>query len=132
MISELISFLKGMHNSFPLVNLDMNRFYDAYFSNNFKGEVKDLFEKVRLEKIQERVFLRDIIFVLFQIGIVGIKKSSSEPMVFFYDRAINITSAQEIKPDFRIYIHKAFYYALGIVVKELEPDKFSSPEEATL
>ena len=124
-ISELIAFLKGMHSNFRLINLDLNKFYDAYFSNNFKGEVKELFEKVRTEKIPEKTFVRDIIFILFKIGVVGLKKSPSEPILFFYDRAVNIVSAQEIKPDFKIYIHKAFYYALGVVVKELEPDRIS-------
>jgi hypothetical protein len=128
-ISELIMSLRGMHHSFRLATLDINRFYDAYFSKNFKGEVKELFEKVRSDLMPDRIFMRDIIFILFKMGVVGVKRSSTEPVLYFYDKSVSLLNPQELKSDYRIYIHKAFYSVLGIVVKELEPDLPSFPQE---
>ena len=57
------------------------------------------------------------------MGIIGIKKDSSYPTQFFYEKNVHLV-ANDIAGDSKIYVHKAFYASLKINTKDLEQDRY--------
>lgn len=122
-ISKLCYFLTGIHNGFRIINIKEESFYELYCdedSKSFKGDFKIILAQWQKNKIKFRDFLKEALYILYKVGIIGIKKPHS-PIQFFYDK-VNPVLISDINSDCRIYVHKAFYSALSINVKALEVD----------
>jgi hypothetical protein len=112
-----------MHNGFKLVNIKEDQFYDLYCdedSKSFKGDFKNSLTQWQKNKLKFKDFLKEVIYILYKVGIVGIKKPQSS-LQFFYDKNVPI-QPNDINSDCRIYVHKSFYSTLSINVKALEAD----------
>ncbi|MCB2379281.1 hypothetical protein LGH70_16915 [Hymenobacter sp. BT635] len=126
-IRRLWSSFHGIYNGFKLSNFSDSKLTDIYCDldiiKGFKGELYYIFLAWREDRIKYKDFLQSFFYILFRIGIVGIKKSGQEATVFFYSK-----DSFTIKADFtlesRIYIHKMFYSALKINTKALENDYY--------
>ncbi len=124
-IRKICSCLIGIHNGFKIINIKEDSFYQIYCDEEyikfFRGELYDVCHKWSNKKIKFKDFLKEIFFILYRIGIIGIKKGPEFPIQFFYDKASPIL-IDDFDSDVRIYIHKTFYSALKINVKEQETD----------
>jgi len=126
-ISEIYKFLYGKYNGFRLRNIKEDEFTNIYFiekpEERFKGELLSSILRWRNDESKFIVFLKEIIYILYFIGILGIKKSANYPVSFFYDKEVDITP-NDINNDCKIYVHKAFYSVLKINVKEMEENEY--------
>lgn len=126
-IGKILQFLIGKHNGFNVRNIREEDFYSVYTVDNpdkvFKGELYEWLNKWIHDKMKFTEFLRNILFLLYQFGVIGIKKDSEYPIQFFYEKNLSL-SIEDIQPNSKIYIHKAFYSILKINVKEVGPDSY--------
>lgn len=126
-LKPLYNFLTGRYNGFRLKNLKEDDFEEIYFdenyTNRYKGELLDLIHKLRTENIKFAAFSKEIVFLLYFIGLLGIKKSANYKTSFFYEQDVMLTP-NDINNDCKIYVHKAFYSVLKINTKELEEDQY--------
>ncbi len=126
-INTLIKFLIGKVNGFRLHNIKEDEFYHIFGIDSpeklFKGLLSDLVSKWNAQTLEFQEFLKEIIHLLYQIGILGIKKSPQYPIMYSYEDISSI-SITDINSDCRIYIHPAFFSALKVNVKAMEIDRY--------
>lgn len=126
-LSNVFSFLEIKFNGFRLKNIKEDEFESIYFDENYlenyKGELLDIIHKWKNDEIKFNIFLKELIFLLYFIGIIGIKKSANYKTCFFYDKDVLI-SVNDINNDCKIYVHKAFYSVLKINTKALEENEY--------
>nr|WP_294946274.1 hypothetical protein [uncultured Mucilaginibacter sp.] len=122
-IQNLFKFLYGKFNGFNFKNIKEDDFtsilLDDKASQTYKGELSDVIVKWQKNQIPFSVFLKQVIYLLYMFGIIGIKRSPTHPIEFFYEDNTSITLT-DITNDCKIYIHKAFYSALKINTKDQE------------
>jgi hypothetical protein len=131
-ISKCYTFLFGIHNGFNVYNIKEDSFADVLLDNELlysvKGELKGIIEKWRssgtnLNDFKE--FLKELLFIFFRIGIIGIKRKPELPIEYFYNYDASIDSS-DFNQNVKIYVHKALFSALKINSKEQEIDFLSS------
>lgn len=126
-LRNVFDFLKGKIDGFRLKSIKEDEFESIYFDenylNNYKGELQDLIHKWKNDTVKFNTFIKEIIYLLYFMGILGIKKSANYSTSFFYDKDVLIT-ANDINNDCKIYVHKAFYSSLKINTKALEEDSY--------
>jgi hypothetical protein len=126
-IRRILRFLNGKHNGFSVKNIKEDEFTDIYFEDHvneyFHGELLVWLTQWKKRQITFQHFLKHILYLLYQIGIVGIKKDATYPTQFFYDKNVFLVM-NDILLDSKIYVHKAFYASLKINTKELEQNHF--------
>lgn len=126
-ISNLYSFLVGRYNGFRLRNLKEDDFITLLIGENpelkYKGALLSLVKRYREEGVKFNNVVKEIIFILYEMGVVGIKKGPTYPVCFYYDREIQLT-VNDMNFDCKIYVHKAFYSVLKINTKELESEVY--------
>ena len=127
-ISKACKFLIGIHNGFNFYNIKEEMFAEIIVENDFcehfKGELKAIAIKWKNSKGKPddfKDFLRELLYILYRIGIIGVKRGPSYPLQFFYDKEPPITS-NDFDNNTKIYVHKSLYSALKINVKEQEAD----------
>ncbi|MFD2784908.1 P-loop ATPase, Sll1717 family [Hymenobacter rubripertinctus] len=122
-IKKSCDFLIGMYNGFRIKNIDEERFYSLYtdesYEKSFKGELYRITHLWRLNKMRYSTFVSELSYILYTVGIIGIKKSSKHSIYFFYNSDEDI-SISDFNSEARLYVHKAFYSVLKINVKALE------------
>lgn len=126
-IRKLWVVFQGMYNGFKLSNFSDSKLADIYCDleviKGFKGELYSLFFSWREEKVKYRDFLPSFFYLMFRIGVIGIKKTGLEKTVFFYSKDNFIIKA-DFTPDSKLYVHKMFYSSLKINTKALEEDYY--------
>ncbi|POY35482.1 hypothetical protein C3K47_15595 [Solitalea longa] len=122
-IREIYKFLEAKYNGFNVRNIKEDEFINIYFSEElekkFRGDLLLIIQKWKSDETKFNSFLKELLFLLYLIGIIGIKKGPTAPVQFFFDKTYALTK-NEISNDSKIYVHKAFYSALRINTKELE------------
>ncbi|GAB2525732.1 P-loop ATPase, Sll1717 family [Rufibacter soli] len=122
-IKRLTNFLTGIHNGFRLRNIKEDSFYELYCDEDakgFKGDFKNSLILWQKGKLKFREFIKEVLYILYKVGIIGIKKPNSS-IQFSYENS-NPILVSDFDSDCRIYVHKAFYSVLSINVKALEVD----------
>lgn len=126
-LNDIYSFLVGKYNGFRLKNIKEEEFINLLLGENpenkYKGELLDIVLKYKNNNIKFSVLIKDIVYILYQIGVVGIKKGPTFPVCYYYDKDIQLT-INDLNNDCKIYVHKAFNAALKINTKEMEADVF--------
>jgi len=124
-INRLSKFLYSKHNGFRLRNIKEDDFDTTLLEENpnnvFKGDLAVVVIKWQNNEIKFITFLKEVIYIFYNAGILGIKKGPTHPVQFFYEKNALI-SINDLTNDSKIYVHKAFYSALKINVKEMESD----------
>jgi hypothetical protein len=127
-ISKIVKFLRGIFNGFKIYNIKEDSFAEVLieteYVNSFKGELYDACIKWKNSKgdiVNFRIFLSEVLYILYRIGIVGIKRSADLPIEFYYDEQ-HPTTKSDFTNDIKIYVHKSLYSVLKINVKEQEKD----------
>lgn len=129
-IRRICKFLIGMHNGFRFYNIKEDSFAEYFVEQDsilsFKGELYKICREWRVSRGRAedfRLFLRELLFILYRIGIIGIKRRPEFPIQFFYLPGAPI-GAEDFDNNCRIYIHKSLYSVLKINVREQEIDSF--------
>jgi len=126
-VSRLTKFLYSKSNGFRIRNIREDDFDTTLLEENptavFKGELANVVVKWQNNNIKFSVFLKEVLYLFYNAGIIGIKKGPTHPVQFFYEKN-NILTVNDITNDSKIYVHKAFYSALKINVKELINDEY--------
>jgi len=110
-IGSICRFLNGISEGFRLKSINENQFTDVYcddeFEKNYRGVLRAAVSEWRLEKIKFTIFIKRVIYLLYHIGILGVKKGPSYPVAFYYDD-ISITR-EDISNNNRFYVHPSLY-----------------------
>jgi len=127
-ISKLCKFLFGVHNGFNIYNIKEDSFADLLFSNDYadalKGEALihlEEWKKSDLKPSDFRKFLSEILFILFKIGVIGVKRKPELKTEFFYNSETSINPSDFLN-DGKIYVHKALFSVFKVNSKEMEAD----------
>lgn len=123
-IYPICKFLNGMHNAFKLRSINENSFEDIYFDENiestYKGSLLELVDSWKKDQIKFTVFTKRIIFLLYHIGIIGVKKGPTFTTAFYYDD-ISITK-EDISNNNTYYIHPSLFSHFKINTMEQLPE----------
>lgn len=119
-IIKITSFLHNIHDGFNIKNIKEDPFAELLieqeFVDNFKGELYDTcvkWKQAKSDNINFRIFLSELLEVLYRIGIIGIKRSSTLPVEFYYNESSPCLKS-DFNKDVKLYVHKAFHSALRI------------------
>lgn len=123
-IAPICNFLNWIPDGFKLKTVSEDNFADIYFEENpenlFKGAVLEAVQSWRSEKINFPGFLKKIIFFLYHIGIIGVKKGPRFPTAFFYNE-ISITR-EDISNNNKYYVHPSLYSHFKVNTLEQLPE----------
>ncbi|MEQ9467872.1 MAG: hypothetical protein RLN88_10710 [Ekhidna sp.] len=124
-IGLLTPFLNGISDGFRLKSLNENHFENIYLEidadYNFRGSLKKVVEEWKNDEIKFVVFLKRILFILYHIGIVGIKKGPTFPTSFYYDE-ITIRK-EDISNNNKFYVHPSLYSHFKVNTMEQLPEE---------
>jgi len=126
-VKNIIKFLVAKYNGFKLRNIKEDDFIEIFmdedYQNKYKGELLLLISKWKKSELKFNQFLREIIFILYRMGILGIKKGPTYGIQFSYEKE-SMVDLNDINSDCKCYVHKTFYSALSINTKELEENSY--------
>jgi hypothetical protein len=125
-IKYIYNFLIGINDGFNFVNIKADAFAELFIEDSALIALKgDLYEAASNWKSGKdtvpnfRVFFAKILFILYRIGILGVKVDAQSKTKFFYSQGPSITE-KEITKGCKFYIHKSLYSSLKINTKEQE------------
>ncbi len=120
----------NVYNGFKMSNFNEDRLADIFVNSDiiklFKGDLNDIFVKWTTSNAPDhykKSFLPKFFYLLYTMGIIGIKKNSMESVKFFY-MLDSFVIKQDFTSEARIYIHKTFYHSLKIMTKSLENNNY--------
>lgn len=127
-ISKICSFLNGINNNKEIESLTEDNFENLYlidgFQNNFKGRLFEICNNVKDEKISFEQFRMELLFILFQVGVIGIKIPDRQ-LLFYYDQDV-VVRKEDFKKGAKFSVHKALYSYFKVNTREQEDDRFSN------
>lgn len=106
----ICKFLNGSNNGFKLRSFDENSFDEVFVDENkivFRGRLKKNVDDWRDSKIKFTIFFKQVIYLLYHVGVIGIKKGPKYPVAFFYDDT-RITK-DDISNNNTYYVHPSLY-----------------------
>ncbi|MBA4198575.1 MAG: hypothetical protein C0459_13585 [Chitinophaga sp.] len=125
-ITKITSFFHNMYDGFNLRNIKEDGFAELLveidFINYFKGDLYDSCQKWKTAKsdnLNFRVFLSEILEILYRIGIIGVKRKPTTPVEYYYNE-LSPCNKSDFLGDIKIYIHKAFHSVLRINTRPYE------------
>jgi GTPase SAR1 family protein len=126
-ITKICQFLIGVHNGVNVKNIKEDSFSDLYLSedflDNFKGRLREISEDWRLDAISFDTFRKHLLYILYRIGIIGIKRTSENSVQYYYDE-LQIIDHNDFANDAKIYVHKSLYSYFKVNVKAQEIDVY--------
>lgn len=125
-ISKIVGFINSIHDGFNIRNIRDDSFAELLveqdFINYFKGELFEAcqkWKKAKSDNINFRIFLSEVLEILYRLGIIGIKRNTNTPIEFYYNE-LGPCSKSDFLGDVKIYIHKAFHSVLRVNYKGIE------------
>lgn len=124
-LRRLWPIFSGIHNGFKLAHFNEDRFADIYVNQEtiktFKGDLFDAFNNWVDNKNTNayKNFLSRFFYLMYIIGVIGIKKTGQDGVTFFYSTD-SFIAKHDFTSEARIYVHKSFYHSLKIMTKSLE------------
>lgn len=111
-ISLITDFLRGMNNGFKLRSINESIFADLFleeFSQNLlRGEVDSALNDWKKGSINYTGFLKKLLFILYRIGIIGVKKGPTFPTAFYYTQEVLIEKS-DISNSCKFYVHPSLF-----------------------
>lgn len=111
-ISIVCDFLKGQINGFRFKTISESHFTELYCDDNatiqLKGELRTALSNWRNNDINYVSFQKKLMFILYRIGILGVKKGPVFPTAFYFSKEILIERA-DMSNNCRFYIHPSLY-----------------------
>ncbi len=122
-IQSICRFLNGIMDGFRLKSINEVSFTDVYcdddYQKQYRGVLCEAVKSWRESKINFNGFFKKIVFLLYHIGILGIKKGPTFPVVFFYDE-ISI-QREDISNNNKYYVHPSLYSYFKVNTMEQLP-----------
>lgn len=126
-LKEIFKFLEGRMNGFRLKSIKEDEFANVLCVEEphklFSGDLLNLIVKWNKTEIKFSFFIKEVLYLLYKFGIIGIKKSANYPVHFYYQK-YELISVLDINNDCRLYVHPMFYSALKINIKALESEEY--------
>ncbi|MCW4469635.1 hypothetical protein OGH69_11705 [Flavobacterium sp. MFBS3-15] len=124
-ISEVCGFLRGINNGFKLKTISENKFAELYVedidTNLFKGELLNAIQDWKKNTINFISFQKKLMYILYRIGILGVKKGPDFPTAFYFTKEV-IIEKSDISNSCRFYVHPALYSIFKINVIDQLPE----------
>lgn len=125
-ISEVCGFLKGISNGFRLKSISENSFTEIYVEdldkNLLKGELLLAIKDWKKDIINFIGFQKKLMFILYRIGILGVKKGPDFTTAFYYTKEV-IIEKSDISNNCKFYVHPALYSIFKINVMDQLPEE---------
>lgn len=126
-VSKICSFLNGTNNNREVESLSVDSFENLYlvdgYENNFKGRLFEICDGVKQDKISFEQFRMELLFILYQVGVIGIKFPDRQ-LLFYYDREL-VIKKEDFKQGVKFSVHKALYSYFKVNAREQEEARFS-------
>lgn len=111
-IKIICEFLRGINDGFRLKSIRDDFFTDVYILDNpeveFKGDLLTAVKDWKNEKINFISFLKKVIYILYRMGVVGIKKGATYKTAFYYDKDVLI-ERNDVTNNSKFYVHPSLY-----------------------
>ncbi|MFZ5553828.1 MAG: P-loop ATPase, Sll1717 family [Bacteroidota bacterium] len=124
-ISYICDFLRGITNGFRLKTVNETAFAEIFVEeaalDSFKGELLIATREWRNGNINYTGFQKKIFFILYRIGILGIKKGPTYPVAFYYTKEV-IIEKNDISNNCKFYVHPSLYSYFKVNVLDQLPD----------
>jgi hypothetical protein len=123
-ISLVTDFLRGINNGFKLKSVNEASFADLFLEEDvpLKGELQYALADWKGGKINYTSFLKKLLFVLFRVGIIGVKKGPTFPTAFYYSKEVLI-ERNDISNNSRFYVHPSLFSFFKINVIDQLPEE---------
>lgn len=124
-ISEVCGFLRGIDNGFKLKTVSETVFAELYVEDNgnkyFKGELLAALNDWKKNTINFIGFQKKLMYILYRIGILGVKKGPGYPTAFYFTKEV-IIEKTDISNNCKFYVHPALYSMFKINVLAQLPE----------
>lgn len=111
-ISLICDFLRGINNGFRLKSVNENLFTEIFcdeeIHKNLKGELKNALMNWQNDNIKYVAFQKKIFYILYRIGVLGVKKGPSFPIVYYYTKEVLIEK-NDISNNSKFYVHPSLF-----------------------
>ena len=97
----------------PLRDIEENCLQSVTSSEAIESMGFEEMRKVAERKLKSDVYRKDLILILYKVGLVGIRTNSSMPISWSFLGSPSVSGA-EIEDESRIYIHPTFWRHFGI------------------
>jgi hypothetical protein len=124
-ISLICDFLRGINNGFKIKSVNENLFTEIYCDDeihkNLNGELKIALMDWKNDKINFTSFLKKLLYILYRIGVIGVKKGPSFPIMYYYSKEVLI-ERNDISNNSRFYVHPSLYSFFKVNTLEQLPE----------
>lgn len=118
-------FLNGINNGFSLKSVNQDSFDDVYLDESnellLKGELLFHTKSWQNNKINFSSYLKKVLYILYRIGIIGVKKGPKYRTAFYYDTDV-IISKNDISNNCKFYVHPALFSFFKVNTIEQLPE----------
>ncbi|OFY96828.1 MAG: hypothetical protein A3K10_14600 [Bacteroidetes bacterium RIFCSPLOWO2_12_FULL_31_6] len=125
-ISVISVFLRGINNGFKIKSISESVFADLFLEdsslNLLKGELHKALADWKSGDIIYTGFLKKILFILYRVGVLGVKKGGNYPTAFYYTQEVLIEKT-DITNNSRFYVHPSLYSHFKINTIEQLPEE---------
>jgi len=125
-ISNVCGFLRSIHNGFKLKSVTENDFTDLYVEEieqcGLKGELLQALSDWKKNSINFIGFEKKLIYILYRIGVLGVKKSPEFRTAFYFTKEV-IIEKSDISNSCRFYVHPALFSIFKINILDQLPEE---------
>lgn len=124
-ISMACEFLRGINNGFKLKSINEDIFAEVFLEEQyqlaFKGDLELALTDWKNGIINYIGFQKKLMYILFRIGILGVKKGPTFPAAYYYTNEVIIEKV-DISNNCKFYVHPSLYSFFKINVIEQLPE----------
>lgn len=113
-LSLICEFLRGINDGFKLRSLNEDKLADIYLmeevevEREFKGDLKRAIVEWKNGNINLQSFLKKLLYILFRVGVIGIKKGPTYKTAFYYTRE-ELVNRNDVTNSSKFYVHPSLY-----------------------
>lgn len=111
-LNSICEFLRGINDGFRLKSLNENQFTEIYCidkpEDELNGEMLKALTDWKNGSINFSSYEKKILYALYRIGVVGIKKGPTFKTAFYYDRDV-LVDRNDITNNSKFYVHPSLY-----------------------
>ncbi len=123
--SILCEFLRGVNNGFRIKSINESVFAEVFLADDsiklLKGELAQSLKNWEEGVINYTSFLKKLLFILYRIGILGVKKGPTYAIAFYYTKEV-IIEKSDISNNSKFYVHPSLYSYFKVNTIEQLPE----------
>ena len=111
--------LRGRSASFLVGDISNDDVQKTFIEMCDMPSYKDdnMWQKFEKGEVSLKIICRELIAILYKVGVIGVKKNPSDPVSYSYDADYPLNS-DEVQDDTHVWVHPAFRRCLGIQDRE--------------